>query len=701
MPFLDELGIVEAEVPAPPPSKEKIPFDGRAGDIIHEIAAEEGRSEATNADVFIALFGEENFPRFRESEDHGEYAKKWYRNIPHMNSPRFASFLIGSRELIKIISKINDISLLLLPTVDTAMADRNGKKIYLPRSAFIAASYANTSFKSDWTGDLGAAMVATANGLIIHESMHLLKSPPDMLAMWRTFMNSKEPLAEKYKAAIPPGSMVLPSALASFMNITEDFFIEAETKVEFPGYTEFVMAAHEFYFNSKEFLDRTRVFSEAIFVKDGTELAIAFLNWLIVLKNWRFLEREAWGKLAEPFVARFKEAQSSTSVAHRVQLAVECFEMLFGEEVKILDKLSTTTGSPGIDSEGRERSATGRPKGDAIKPPEKMGMSDEDEVGEESKDDEGPDSRYDIAKAPTEDTARVARLNKKLERDALSLEEQLKRKTKTDEVRPVVVREVKSAANQDMILPNFEHLGNKLKYSWTSNAVPGSPQKRGPRLVNQRLSRIITDGKIFAYREPRKAIGRDYEFCILIDSSGSMGGSKIYQAAKAGYTAWRSLRIAGVPTTLLAHTGVSENYSYEEPVVYVIASLNERRFDVVQKRAAAFVSGGIPLQNNYDGYAILKAAEIGFSDVKGRKRYLFVISDGEPSGAGYGGEYAVKHTQRCVESVRMKNVNVISITVDRGAYKANDYIYGKSQNVHASGSNALDELIEALFVRRA
>jgi nitric oxide reductase activation protein len=280
------------------------------------------------------------------------------------------------------------------------------------------------------------------------------------------------------------------------------------------------------------------------------------------------------------------------------------------------------------------------------------------------------------------------------------LEEQLKRNVSTDDVPPVVVSDINEYHNINMIVPKFEHLGNKLKYSWTNNTTPGSPQKRGPKLVNQRLSRIITDQKIFAYREPRQTIGRDYEFCILVDASGSMGGEKIAQAAKAGYTAWRSLRIANVPATLLAHTGISDFHTYEKPVVYVIATMHEKRFDIVQKRAGALLSGAIRLQNNYDGYAILKAAEIGFSKEKSKKRYLFVISDGEPSGHGYGGEYALKHTQRSVEQVRMRGIRVISITVDRGAYSANDMIYGKSQNVKASASNALDELIEALFVKR-
>jgi nitric oxide reductase activation protein len=220
-------------------------------------------------------------------------------------------------------------------------------------------------------------------------------------------------------------------------------------------------------------------------------------------------------------------------------------------------------------------------------------------------------------------------------------------------------------------------------------------------MVNQRLYRILTDGKIFSYREKRKKTGRNFEFCILVDQSGSMDGSKIKEAMMAAFTAWESLVSARVPVCLMTHTTVSDSgVLREHPIIRIVADHDEHRVDTVQRRASYISRNDYSeMRNNYDGFAVNAAVEHGFTRTPDRKRYLFVISDGEPAGSVYHGRQAIDHTHQQVEIARDKGIDVVSITVSAGAYAVNDKIYGARKNVKASNPAVLDDLIEAMFVR--
>lgn len=218
-------------------------------------------------------------------------------------------------------------------------------------------------------------------------------------------------------------------------------------------------------------------------------------------------------------------------------------------------------------------------------------------------------------------------------------------------------------------------------------------------MVNTRLTRIATDGKIFSYREKRKAEGKDYEFVILVDCSGSMrSGDKITEAMVAGYTAYTSLRLARCRVVLFGHSEDTSGRG-QVPVLYTIGNSNDPFHDVKSK-AAAFIDRGMVglLRNNYDGFAIKKAAEIGYS-MKPSKKFMFVISDGEPAGDNYHGDLAIAHTRRCVEDARKSGIDIISITIEHGAVHVNNEIYGKEKNVATTSPLVLNELISAMLTR--
>ena len=143
---------------------------------------------------------------------------------------------------------------------------------------------------------------------------------------------------------------------------------------------------------------------------------------------------------------------------------------------------------------------------------------------------------------------------------------------------------------------------------------------------------------------------------ILVDQSGSMSGEKIESARTMCIILAEALkRIAGVRLYVYGHTanlGAGSDltiYEHYTPSNSDITNL-----------------GGIKSHsNNYDGYAIKEVAKRLAID-PAKKKYLFVIADGLPSGHGYGGETAEKHVTSVCKFVRDRlkiGVNAFAVGV--------------------------------------
>lgn len=120
---------------------------------------------------------------------------------------------------------------------------------------------------------------------------------------------------------------------------------------------------------------------------------------------------------------------------------------------------------------------------------------------------------------------------------------------------------------------------------------------------------------------------------ILVDQSGSMSGGKIEQARELCITLAEAIRrITGVRLYVYGHTanmGGVDLTIYEHYTPAMGADMTRL--------------GGITAHcNNYDGYAIKDVAK-RLAEDPAKRKYLFVIADGLPAGAGYGGETAAKH----------------------------------------------------------
>ena len=86
---------------------------------------------------------------------------------------------------------------------------------------------------------------------------------------------------------------------------------------------------------------------------------------------------------------------------------------------------------------------------------------------------------------------------------------------------------------------------------------------------------------------------------------------------------------------------------------------------------------------------------------KDSARYIINLSDGQPTGPGYRGKVAAKHTKEVIAKARKAAINVFAISGVGGVVRANDEIYGSDYNVDASGSVAREfkALMKKLILR--
>jgi nitric oxide reductase activation protein len=101
----------------------------------------------------------------------------------------------------------------------------------------------------------------------------------------------------------------------------------------------------------------------------------------------------------------------------------------------------------------------------------------------------------------------------------------------------------------------------------------------------------------------------------------------------------------------------------------------------------------IDLQENYDGFAIYSLKDYF---LKSTKRFMIVLSDGQPSGNGYRGGAANEHTKKIVDNLRKDGTNVYAISLVESVVQANNQIYGKQYNINGSGN--LDSELRKLIV---
>jgi len=187
-------------------------------------------------------------------------------------------------------------------------------------------------------------------------------------------------------------------------------------------------------------------------------------------------------------------------------------------------------------------------------------------------------------------------------------------------------------------------------------------------------------------RLPDVAVG------ILVDQSGSMSGTKIDQARQMCIILAEALKkIAGVRLYVYGHTANTYGADLTIYEHYTPTNSDITRLGGIQSHA-----------NNYDGYAIKDVAKRLALDPAKRK-YLFTICDGLPSGQGYNGPSAEKHVTSVCKFVRNRlkiNVNAFAVGVPVSQQHAFKKQYGDDHVVF------IDDIMKCLpqivrFLRNA
>jgi len=587
-------------------------------------------------------------------------SKKWYGLIPHCRSPQFPGFIVASRELVIFITDNDKIVLRLVPGEETASAAIDKGEIRISPLVFSPDFYGEVVVpKSQYS----ASMVSVANGWVVHEAAHFLKS--DSLIS-KTI--DRMPFESTEEKAAAKGDY----SLAVVVNLGEDIFIEDWLGKAHPIYNTFLIATHQLMFSDSELAKRIEKTVGVLGTVNDQIPSSEILNILLCMKNWRFIDADIWGPVIKPYVKMFRLFREMENKDDRAELAYKIWQ-------KFKTDKEVRYEPQGID---RDLSMICIDDEDLIIVCTKEGLA---RLVQLLKDRDADAIARPIHEALEEESVRIRK-----EEDELEL----------SQIPPIRVEEV-SPASTITIFPDkrFIGLGRALRLAFTHNIAPGPPLKRGTVLVNTRLARIITDEKIFTHREKRPATGRQYELGILCDCSGSMRGDKVKEALEVGLAAHFSLRQAKVRSFLMGHTSRSGGAENEWPVLYIIARPDDNLRIVSQRMSAFYKTGRSILNNNYDGFAISEAAKVGFTK-RATRKWLFVISDGEPSGSHYGGDEAMYHTRSCVNEVRQKKIDVVSITIEEGTYKKNDTIYGPGKNIKTSSPAVIKDLIMAMFLTK-
>lgn len=195
----------------------------------------------------------------------------------------------------------------------------------------------------------------------------------------------------------------------------------------------------------------------------------------------------------------------------------------------------------------------------------------------------------------------------------------------------------------------------------------------------------------------QKTIARlpDVAVGILVDQSGSMScNDKIKHAREMCIVlAAAAKQIPGVHLHIYGHTANQHGDSD--------LTLFEHYSSHGDARSADLSSlGGISSHsNNYDGYAIKETAK-RLSQDPAKKKYLFIIADGQPAGSGYNGHEAEKHVTSVCSYVRHKldiATYAFAVGVPASSQKCFERQYGANNVVFISNvREALPRIVRFL-----
>lgn len=232
---------------------------------------------------------------------------------------------------------------------------------------------------------------------------------------------------------------------------------------------------------------------------------------------------------------------------------------------------------------------------------------------------------------------------------------------------------------EHMVAPLQKDLERAIVARSRSIMVPG--YKSG-RLHSAGLAKLIVgDDRVF--RRKHETTTKDVAVEMVIDASGSMGGSKIHLAAAAAYALSAVLDRLKITNEVICFTtgpmvGAGGKLEAEQKKIGrvftrseslympIIKGFNER-IGTETKRRFGWLPNSRILRNNIDGECVEVAAR-RLMQRKETGKIMIVLSDGHPACHGDSGRVA-KHLKQVVKDLERAGANVIGIGIQDSAVK--------------------------------
>jgi hypothetical protein len=471
-------------------------------------------------------------------------------------------------------------------------------------------------------------------------------------------------------------------------NVIEDERIERLIGEEFPGYSGNIAKTKEYIFDEKYKLDKAR---EEELMKEMEEKAIAAATaagvpytpppplspedqeklelWDLFFKLVRYpknVDSDMYGKHEVVIEELKKIVTPYPTTSNQVLKAADQVTKLLRKSFDDMDPMGAGGGGGGAGTPkaGGAPGAKSRVEG-IISEAMTFATSENEEGGGKEKETMEDIEEYDYEESVIDDT-----LNKAIFRNSVPKESRYKD----------LLKEVKGDA---------QLLARSL-YVRTFNETKHIRGMRSGTLDDNRIVEAVHGVKT-VYNHKIDKVDKKMNMCLLIDESGSMGGSKCRDAAKVAILLEECYRI--LPMGQLFIYGFTSDMSEDEPYFNRIIRYKEPGYTA--KYGLGDVDGRC---NNRDGMCI-RAVVNRVRTFTQEPMLFFVISDGQPAASGsYGGMGGIEDTRKAVlESAQRKFFPIqIGIGVNPSVQKLmfDDY-------VTYSDSRQMVEDLRKLLLRKA
>lgn len=213
------------------------------------------------------------------------------------------------------------------------------------------------------------------------------------------------------------------------------------------------------------------------------------------------------------------------------------------------------------------------------------------------------------------------------------------------------------------------------------------------RLHAANLSRLAV-GDVRVFSRKHESTSKDVAIELVVDCSGSMGGSKIHTACQAAYALSSVLERLNIKNEVIGFTtkdiGGAQKEMYEQQSktgirfsraegIYmpILKGYDERLTSNVKERFGWLPHTNI-LRSNVDGESVENAARRLMAR-REESKILIVLSDGYPAAAGSRGDLE-KHLKDVVRNVSATGVKVVGIGIESDAVKT---FYPKNIVLHS------------------